>query len=139
MPEEERSPNKKLLDKIASGWGTIISFGAVLVIGGSAMIYMYNTFPTTNHIVGRFAQKSEINTIDDKYEQRMRDFEKKVVDDLKTFKRRYRKDKIRTLYCQLDVVKHDLYKNGNNPELEKYKTHLEEEIFDLLEKMDKED
>lgn len=139
MPEEERSPNRKILDKIATGWGTIISFGVVLVIGGTAVIYMFKTFPTTEHIVGRFVQKSELVSIDDKYDQRFRDFEKKVLDDLKTFKRRYRKDKITELYCQLDVVKHELYKNGENNSLLIYKNHLEKEIFELLEKMDKED
>ncbi len=139
MAEQEN----KLLTKIASGWGTIISFGTVLAIGGAAVIYMFTTFPTTQHIVGRFAQKAEIeariDSIEDKFELRSREFEKKVIEDLKTFKRRYRKDKIRNLYCQLDVVKYELYKHGDNPVLEKYKTQIEGEIFDLLEKMDKED
>lgn len=132
--------NKGLLDKIASGWGTIISFVTVLTLGFGVMIYMFDKFPTKEHIIGRFVQKNELFTIDDKYDKRMNDFEKKVMDDVKSFKRRYRKDKIRNLYCQLDVVKYELYQDPEkNPALEKYKQQIENEIFDLLEKMDKED
>jgi hypothetical protein len=136
MPKET---GKKLLNKIASGWGTIISFGIVLVIGGSSIMYMYNTFPTTQHIVGRFAQKSEVVAIDDKVDTKLREFEKKVNDDIKAFKRRYRKDRIIAQSAQLDVIKHSLAKDSGNPELVKYKCILEAQILDLLEKMDKED
>jgi hypothetical protein len=136
MPEET---GKKLLDKIASGWGTIISFGTILAIGGSSIIYMYNTFPTTTHIIGRFAQKSEVVAIDDKVDQKLREFEKKLFDDVKAFKRRYRKDRIIAQSAQLDVIKYSLTKDPNNPELTKYKCILEAQILDLLEKMDKED
>jgi hypothetical protein len=125
--------------KLTSIYGIIVLFIMVIGYGIGATIFFYNTFPTINHITGRFVQKIELDQVKSQLDDRLDKYEAKVVEDLKGFKRKYRKEKIVSLYYQLDLVKEELAKEPDNKNNLKFKTQLETQMFDLLEKMDKED
>lgn len=135
MVTKKKIQRKNFFDILSTTWFRLTFIVTIVGAGFAGGIYMFNTFPTKDHVEGRFAPKSSLVEQTNMLNNKIKDVDSQATGTLKEFRNQYRVERLSDIMQQINLIEKQLLVNPNNKSLDEYKKVLEREAERLKDKI----
>lgn len=136
MATRKKPVKKNFWDVLSTTWFRITFITTIIGVGFTGAFYIYNTFPTKEHVQGRYVPKSELVEKEHMINNKIKDVDNQATQTLKEFRTQYRVERLQDVMQQINLLEKQMLLNPNNRSLEEYKRILEKEAERLKTKID---
>jgi len=127
---------KNFWDVLSTTWFRLTFITTIIGVGFATAFYIYDTFPTKEHVQGRYVPKTELMQKENVINNKIKDVDSQATQTLKEFKGQYRLERLSDIMQQINLLEKQILLNPSNKSLENYKCMLEKEAEKLRDRID---